>query len=563
MEAKYYYEKAANLNYSDAFIMLGDIYYYGYGVEQDYLKSKDFYEKSSDSDNAEGLVKLGDLYYHGYGVKQDYLKAKDYYEKAANFNYTKAFNKLGDIYYYGYGVEQNYLKSRDFYAKSSDSNDSYAHFCLGDLYSNNEKFEVDFQKAINYFMKSINIQRGEQIVSYIRADNITQISFNPNNYRYISYNDLGLINLIELKERNDANKYLKESFYAEYPFGQNNFGLYNQFYLIDQNKHENVKYMFERSSQHKFSLAEFNLGILYENENDIEKSIEYFIRASEHENEPLIYRDIRRVDKRLEISKLFIICLVDFKLIDYYFLQNNFGESKKYFIKLINRLKFNSKDSIYPFKFKIQCENENKEKLLNNLFSYLKRFVFNFPLFNLINQPNLDLNKYSDIFSQNNENEFQDETTSDKNAESTINTNDEKNENNKYLKEKTNDFDKQNDSYLMKKSSIIVDYLNKQSKDENIIKINNKNVNIFTDPSELFDFIVEETNPKIVTIFINEIKMIINDMKDILYTPPYPILFGRIHITKKNSRAKLENRNEKRKSVGKSFYDGFDLELDN
>ena len=41
-------------------------------------------------------------------------------------------------------------------------------------------------------------------------------------------------------------------------------------------------------------------------ENKIEKSIEYFIRASDHEYEPLIYRDITRDDKRLKISKTFI-----------------------------------------------------------------------------------------------------------------------------------------------------------------------------------------------------------------------------------------------------------------
>ena len=60
----------------------------------------------------------------------------------------------------------------------------------------------------------------------------------------------------------------------EYPFGQNNFGLLNLFYL---NHLGNAEYMFQRAAKHKFSIAEFNLGRLKEKVGKIEESIQFFI----------------------------------------------------------------------------------------------------------------------------------------------------------------------------------------------------------------------------------------------------------------------------------------------
>lgn len=72
---------------------------------------------------------------------------------------------------------------------------------------------------------------------------------------------------------------LKESAFAEYPFGQNNFGLLNEFYL---DKIDNAKYLYERSSKHNFSLEEFNLGRIREKDKNFDESIKYYIHASEH-----------------------------------------------------------------------------------------------------------------------------------------------------------------------------------------------------------------------------------------------------------------------------------------
>ena len=80
----------------------------------------------------------------------------------------------------------------------------------------------------------------------------------------------------------------------------------------------------------------------------------------------------------------------------------------------------------------------------------------------------------------------------------------------------------------------------------------------FKDPSKLFDFVFtsEKSNSELKTILINEIKSIIDIMQRILYTPPYPILFGRISIAR--PKEKVESKQE---PIDESFYEGFGFDL--
>ena len=113
----------------------------------------------------------------------------------------------------------------------------------------------------------------------------------------------------------------EKSAFEEYPFGQNNLGLVYEFYL---NSKGDAEYMYERSSKSNFPLSEYNLANLLEKEGNLKESINYYKRASDHENDVLVYRGKRIEDKRLEISKKFIICLTNLKLVDYYLAKSNY-----------------------------------------------------------------------------------------------------------------------------------------------------------------------------------------------------------------------------------------------
>lgn len=286
----------------------------------------------------------------------------------------------------------------------------------------------------------------------------------------------------------------------------------------------------------------------------IEKSIKYYILLSKHERESLIFKNINYFDKRLEISKIFINCFTNLKLVEYYFSISNYSESKKYFIKTINRLIFQDEKSNCSFKIKITT---SKDKYSKYLFSYLKKFIINFKPFNLINQPYLHIEKLQNLLNQYQIDEIKEKYKKSKTKED-------------YEDLKDNNFKSKNRSKkIFEKESI-----NERKNDEKIEnpfkhikeqKIKNTEI-IFDDPGKLFDFIIDESNSpenNLKTIFITEIKEILSIMKEILYTPPYSILFGRIIIRKTNT-SESASKNEpkyKQEDITEDFYDGFGKDL--
>lgn len=65
-------------------------------------------------------------------------------------------------------------------------------------------------------------------------------------------------------------------------------------------------------------------------------------------------------------------------------------------------------------------------------------------------------------------------------------------------------------------------------------------------------------NKELKNKFINEIREIIQTIQDMIYTPPYSILFGRINIKKS---MKKEKNKTTLKDCNKLFYQGFELDI--
>ena len=101
-------------------LMLGGIY----ESNGDYLKAVGHYENAvkNANDNEEqnsAEESLGDIYYEGKGVAQDYSKALQWYEKAACHGNNKAMFRLGIMYHDGKGTEPNLEKALEWCQKAS------------------------------------------------------------------------------------------------------------------------------------------------------------------------------------------------------------------------------------------------------------------------------------------------------------------------------------------------------------------------------------------------------------------------------------------------------------
>ena len=88
-----------------------------------------------------------------------------------------------------------------------------------------------------------------------------------------------------------------------------------------------------------------------------------------------------------------------------------------------------------------------------------------------------------------------------------------------------------------------------KKQDDLILQVTNTN-------DYLFDSIVK--NQYNYNYFIEEINKIIEKLNNILFTPPYSIIFGRIKYHNQHISNTLQTKN-KPENITQTFYDGFNL----
>lgn len=89
-------------------IKLGNMYYEGKGVTQDYIQAITLYLVAAMQGEVHGQFMLGFMYEKGKGYKRDYSQALLWYRKAAAQGMPEAQFRLGYMYLNGYGVTQDY-----------------------------------------------------------------------------------------------------------------------------------------------------------------------------------------------------------------------------------------------------------------------------------------------------------------------------------------------------------------------------------------------------------------------------------------------------------------------
>ncbi len=142
--ALYWYKQAA-----------GDVYeeYYEFCRKYDYPIIK----KQGDETAQE---RLGEIYYFGEIVKQDYKKAYEYFQKSSDQGNSYSQLYLGMMYYYGYFVEKNTFEAFFYYKRAADQGIGLAMYLVASMYSigdgvkkNESLADLWFERAANYFRK--------------------------------------------------------------------------------------------------------------------------------------------------------------------------------------------------------------------------------------------------------------------------------------------------------------------------------------------------------------------------------------------------------------------------
>ena len=83
-DAKKSWTKACENGVMKACDKLGEMYYFGYGVQQDQIKAKELYKKVCDAGDGKDCIKIAKMYDNGYTVQEDKAKAMLFYKKACD-----------------------------------------------------------------------------------------------------------------------------------------------------------------------------------------------------------------------------------------------------------------------------------------------------------------------------------------------------------------------------------------------------------------------------------------------------------------------------------------------
>ena len=97
---------------------IGDIYFWGKGVAQDYERAMAAYKVAAEAGDAFSQCQVGIMYFEGSGVAVDYRQARAWHEKAAAQDCPNAVGQLGVMYHDGLGVTPSWRRARELYKRA-------------------------------------------------------------------------------------------------------------------------------------------------------------------------------------------------------------------------------------------------------------------------------------------------------------------------------------------------------------------------------------------------------------------------------------------------------------
>jgi len=104
---------------------IGDIYFWGKGVAQDYERAMAAYKVAAEAGDAFSQYQVM-MYCKGLGVAVDYQQARAWLEKAAAQDFPDAVRELGVMYFEGWGVTPSWRRARELCKRAIELGDSQA-----------------------------------------------------------------------------------------------------------------------------------------------------------------------------------------------------------------------------------------------------------------------------------------------------------------------------------------------------------------------------------------------------------------------------------------------------
>jgi len=141
---------AANSGIADSQNQLGDAYYNGNGLEQDYLKAFQWFLKAAEQGHGDAQYNLAFAYANGVGTQRNMEKAIEWYGKSADQGVALAQYVLAKILIDEKHKAKDYSKGLKLLQKASDQGLDLAQYDLGTYYLEGRIVEVNTKIGIEY-----------------------------------------------------------------------------------------------------------------------------------------------------------------------------------------------------------------------------------------------------------------------------------------------------------------------------------------------------------------------------------------------------------------------------
>lgn len=255
---------AAQMGESEAATHLGDLYFYGHGVDTDYEQSYYWFAKAAQSNNAYAQYSIAFMYIKGQFVEKDDTQVIKWMKLAAENGYTEAQKNMGEYYYYGsFGCRRDMKEAIKWYEMGAKSNEPTCVFTLGLIYEEGDGVQKNILKAADWYQKGA--QAGIPSCLY----NLGKLIIN----KEISGEEEKGFNLIQ------------QAAESEYSFAQNYMGRAYRFgWYVNANPVRATNW-FTKAAEQNMPDAMCNLGDMYSYEDgltiDYEKAFYWYKKAAE------------------------------------------------------------------------------------------------------------------------------------------------------------------------------------------------------------------------------------------------------------------------------------------
>jgi TPR repeat protein len=135
-------------------VLLGDMYYFGWGLPQDEKEAAAWFRRAAEQGHAVAALKLGNMYHDGRGVQEDRRLAIEWWKQSADRLEPAAMFNLGVAYDEGYGVPVNDALAILWWSRAALLGNADAAWNIGLAYLKGDGVSLNEATAVAWFQRS-------------------------------------------------------------------------------------------------------------------------------------------------------------------------------------------------------------------------------------------------------------------------------------------------------------------------------------------------------------------------------------------------------------------------